>query len=205
MKTKLLAAAACAVLLTGPALGQEQEILGNDDIIALTDAGLTASVIVAKIQGSKTNFDTSVEKLVELASAGVEGPVIEAMMNAGPTAAQPAKDLKAQAGASLRETSSSPERTAQQPGDTFSDALSGGGRGPEMVVLPAGSFRMGCVSGLNCYDYELPVHMVTIRRPVAVSKYEVTFEDYDRFTQPNKVEDQGWGRGRRPVINASWG
>ena len=74
-----------------------------------------------------------------------------------------------------------------------------------MVVIPAGSFRMGCLSNdYDCYDQEKPVHRVTIPRPFAVSVHEVTFEDYDRFTHPNKVDDEGWGRGRRPAINVSW-
>ena len=51
---------------------------------------------------------------------------------------------------------------------------------------------------------EKPVHEVTIAQPFALSVYEVTFEDYDRFTYPNKVSDEGRGRGRRPVINVSW-
>ena len=91
-----------------------------------------------------------------------------------------------------------------RPGQAFADALSSGGQGPEMVVIPAGRFRMGCVSGQDCHDREIPVHDVTIPQAFAVSKYEVTFEDYDRFTYPNRVEDEGWGRGRRPVINVSW-
>ena len=37
-----------------------------------------------------------------------------------------------------------------------------------MVVIPAGSFRMGCVSGLDCDDEEKPVHTVTIAQPFAV-------------------------------------
>ena len=90
------------------------------------------------------------------------------------------------------------------PGEAFSDALSSGGQGPEMVVIPPGRFRMGCVSGRDCLDYEYPAHDVTIPQAFAVSKYEVTFEDYDQFTYPNRVNDQGWGRGRRPVINVSW-
>ena len=73
-----------------------------------------------------------------------------------------------------------------------------------MVVIPAGSFRMGCVSGPYCADEEKPVHTVTITQPFAVSKYEITFEDYDRFTHPNKLDDEGWGRGRRPIINVTW-
>ena len=91
-----------------------------------------------------------------------------------------------------------------EPGDTFSDELHDGGRGPEMVMIPAGSFQMGCVSGLDCFPDETPVHTVTIPQPLAVSKYEITFEDYDRFTYPNKVDDEGWGRERRPIINVSW-
>ena len=93
---------------------------------------------------------------------------------------------------------------ALEPGDTFSDEFRDGGRGPEMVAIPAGSFRMGCVSGLDCDDEEKPVRTVTIAQPFAVSKYEITFEDYDRFTHPNQVDDEDWGRGRRPVINVSW-
>ena len=91
-----------------------------------------------------------------------------------------------------------------QPGETFSDPLSAGGQGPQMVVIPAGSFRMGCVSGQGCFDIERPVHDITIPQAFAVSKFEVTFEDYDRYTHPNRVDSQGWGRGLRPVINVSW-
>jgi eukaryotic-like serine/threonine-protein kinase len=35
----------------------------------------------------------------------------------------------------------------------------------------------------------------------------VTFEEYDRFAAATGCQlpkDQGWGRGRRPVINISW-
>ena len=62
---------------------------------------------------------------------------------------------------------------------------------------------MGDLSGAG-YDDEKPVHEVVIARPFALSKYEVTFADYDKFTHPNKVDDRGWGRGRRPVIIVSW-
>ena len=88
-------------------------------------------------------------------------------------------------------------------GSSFRDTLRSGGQGPEMLVIPAGSFRMGCVSGSDCDDEE-PVHEVVIARPFAMSKYEVTFEDYDRFPHPDEVKDAGWGRGQRPVIHISW-
>ena len=41
----------------------------------------------------------------------------------------------------------------------------------------------------------------------AMSRYEITFDDYDKFAIANKrplPNDQGWGRGDRPVINVSW-
>ena len=77
---------------------------------------------------------------------------------------------------------------------------------PEMVVIPAGSFQMGCVSGKDCYNNEKPVREVKIDS-FALSKYEVTFEEYDAFTDATgreRADDRGWGRGRRPVINVSW-
>ncbi len=67
------------------------------------------------------------------------------------------------------------------PGRLFKDDLGSGGQGPEMVVIPAGRFRMGCVSGRDCYDWEKPVHEVSIAEPFALSKYEVTRGEFGRF------------------------
>lgn len=90
------------------------------------------------------------------------------------------------------------------PGSRFREALLSGGEGPEMVVVPAGRFRMGCLSNDDqCWDQEEPVREVTFETPFALSVYEVTFLEYDRFTYPDKVPDGGWGRGSRPVINVS--
>ena len=212
------ALAAFAVFLFDAAIGQEEEVLTNADVVALSEAELPASAIAAKIKASKTDLDTSVEQPVALSKTGVDGAVIEAMVNAkGPSRAQPRAGAKG-SGEAAASRDDSLERAAPQPGETmrrsrppvpqpggtFSDALQAGGSGPEMVVIPAGSFRMGCVSGLDCDDEEKRVHTVTIAQPFAVSKYEITFEDYDRFTYPNKVYDEGWGRGRRPIINVTW-
>ena len=96
------------------------------------------------------------------------------------------------------------EAIAQVPGSTFRDSMRSGGGGPLMVVVPAGTFMMGCVSGRECVSDELPVHEVEIARSFALSVHEVTFEDYDRFTYADTADDEGWGRGGRPVINVSW-
>ncbi len=76
----------------------------------------------------------------------------------------------------------------------------------EMVVIPGGRFQMGCLSGKSCGRDEKPVHEVRMAS-FGMSKYEVTYEEYDRFTAETgraRAEDKGWGRGRHPVINVSW-
>ena len=53
---------------------------------------------------------------------------------------------------------------------------------PEMVVVPAGSFTMGSPASEQGRDgREGPRHAVTISRPFAVWKYEVTRGEYARF------------------------
>ena len=49
---------------------------------------------------------------------------------------------------------------------------------PDMVVVPAGSFVMGSPDGAGD-DTEHPQHPVTIARPFAVSKFELTFDEWD--------------------------
>ena len=93
----------------------------------------------------------------------------------------------------------------EEPGTVFRDSLADGGSGPEMVWIPAGSFRMGDIQGGGDSD-EKPVHRVSVGK-FAMGKFEVTFAEYDKFAQATgrkKPNDRGWGRGNRPVINVSW-
>jgi formylglycine-generating enzyme required for sulfatase activity len=80
---------------------------------------------------------------------------------------------------------------------------------PEMVVLPAGEFIMGSPPGeADRLNNEGPQHRVTIARPFAVGKFEITFAEWDACTADegckHRPGDAGWGRGRRPVIGVSW-
>lgn len=61
-------------------------------------------------------------------------------------------------------------------GSTFRDC----GDCPEMMVIPAGSFRMGDLNGGGDSD-EKPVHTVTIPNNFAVSKFEVTRGEFSTF------------------------
>ena len=74
----------------------------------------------------------------------------------------------------------------------------------ELVLIKSGSFMMGSNSGDSD---EKPVHKVSIPYDFYMGKYEVTFAEYDEFcdeTNRAKPDDNGWGRGDKPVINVSW-
>lgn len=102
---------------------------------------------------------------------------------------------------------SAAQEQALKPGQSFKECAQ---NCPEMVVLPASSFTMGSPpTEQGSSEVERPQHKVTITKPFAVSKYELTFADWDACVagggcngfEPN---DQGWGRGQQPVINVDW-
>ena len=83
---------------------------------------------------------------------------------------------------------------------------------PEMVVVPAASYLMGSPSSEGRRDDdEGPQHQVTISEAFAVGVYEVTFEEWDFCVSRGGCggyrppDGWNWGRGRRPVMDISWG
>jgi formylglycine-generating enzyme required for sulfatase activity len=100
---------------------------------------------------------------------------------------------------------------ALKPKDTFRECTVQQGKDycPEMVVVPPGSFMMGSPpSEKDRFDDEGPQHEVTIAKSFAVSKFEVTFDEWDTCVANGdcaQAGDAGWGRGDRPVINVTWG
>ncbi|MBI2380097.1 MAG: SUMF1/EgtB/PvdO family nonheme iron enzyme [Gammaproteobacteria bacterium] len=106
----------------------------------------------------------------------------------------------------LSEAPAAPPKPPVQRVFQFSDPLADGGVGPEMVLLPTGEFLMGDARAVG-QSSEVPVHSVSIGKRFAMSRFEVSFEDYDRYvaaTGRTRPSDEGWGRGRRPVINVSY-
>jgi len=74
------------------------------------------------------------------------------------------------------------------------------------VSIPAGTFTMGSPTSEAGRSSDETQHQVTLSA-FKMSKYEVTFEQYDLFcdaTGRSKPDDNGWGRGNRPVMNVSW-
>lgn len=103
------------------------------------------------------------------------------------------------------ETPGQEVRPEVKPGATFRDCDAC----PEMVVIPAGSFVMGSPITEEDRDFEEgPLREVKIFHSFALGKYEVTFAEWETCVTDGgciRRSDRGWGRGRRPVINASWG
>ena len=92
-------------------------------------------------------------------------------------------------------------------GDTFRDCATC----PEMVVVPSGSFMMGSPEDERYRDEnEGPQHRVTISKPFAVGKYEVTVGQYEEFANETGHPNNEWRNpgfeqsANHPVVNVNW-
>jgi formylglycine-generating enzyme required for sulfatase activity len=97
------------------------------------------------------------------------------------------------------------ENLRPAPGKTFSDC----DVCPLMVSVPSGSAELG--AGANEPDArpnEKPKRPVTLNNMFAMSVTEVTFAQWEACVAGGgcnaRPKDNGWGGGRRPVINVSW-
>jgi formylglycine-generating enzyme required for sulfatase activity len=82
------------------------------------------------------------------------------------------------------------------------DVLASGEAGPELALIPSGAFDMGS----NASTPEGPVHHVTLRKPFAISVYEVSQAEFRPFCQSagHSCAAQPWSGDDYPVVNASW-
>jgi formylglycine-generating enzyme required for sulfatase activity len=76
---------------------------------------------------------------------------------------------------------------------------------PEMVLVLAGVFEMGST---ELFDFEAPVHQVSIRKAFYIGRREVTYEEWDACIAEGgckqRPDDRGLGRARRPVTDIDW-
>jgi formylglycine-generating enzyme required for sulfatase activity len=119
------------------------------------------------------------------------------------TAAQDVIKQQGRSGATVL-TDDEEKAIAAKPGSDFMECAKGC---PVMVVVPAGKFTMGSPdTELDRIENEGPQHEVTVAKPFAVSRFEVTFDDWDACTAAFVCAQvpEHWGRGKMPVINVSW-
>lgn len=76
---------------------------------------------------------------------------------------------------------------------------------PDLTLIPAGSFEMG---SNEMFEFEKPVHAVTIARPFYIGTDEVTFAQWDLCVAEggcsHRPSDRNLGRGNRPVTDIHW-
>ena len=102
--------------------------------------------------------------------------------------------------------------TANEPPSTFRDTLVDGTHClfcPDMTILPAGSFTMGSPPDeRGRRAHEGPQHVVAFDQPFAIGTFEITYAQWDACVDAggctHRLVDEGWGRGDRPVVAASW-
>lgn len=108
-------------------------------------------------------------------------------------------------GAYVAEALSALDELTLRPGKVFSDCPSC----PRMVVVPPGSFQQGSGDDMPlARSNEQPLRTVRFATPFAMGVHEVTFEQWDACVAAGKCRsqavDNGWGRGRRPVMMVTW-
>lgn len=79
-----------------------------------------------------------------------------------------------------------------KPGDSFSDELKIGGQGPELVILPEGSFVMGSSTGARS---EYPERKVSVAGPIAAMKHELTIGDFQKFIESTSYQADSLKQG----------
>ena len=79
---------------------------------------------------------------------------------------------------------------------------------PEMAVIPSGPYGFGSppneFGGPYNEGYILDIYF---EQPFAIARHEVTFTQWELCVKDNvcrPIDDEGYGRGERPVNNVSW-
>ncbi|MEM7728115.1 MAG: formylglycine-generating enzyme family protein [Pseudomonadota bacterium] len=109
-----------------------------------------------------------------------------------------------------RASTVNPPRTAARIAPPAPVAAARPPGGPDMVVVMPGSFTMGSPLYMPKRDRnEGPQIPVNIDYAFEIGRYEVTFAEWDACVKDGgcngyRPEDNGWGRGKRPVTNVSY-
>jgi len=98
-----------------------------------------------------------------------------------------------------------PTTAPPAPGEAFRDCPVC----PQMVVIPAGRFHMGSPAHeAGRKTAEGPVHEVTIDRPFAIGKYEVTIAEWKACVAErgcsSRPSEIFWHAGNYPMLNLTW-
>jgi formylglycine-generating enzyme required for sulfatase activity len=91
-----------------------------------------------------------------------------------------------------------PPKPVPAAGKVFQDRLKDGSLGPKMVIIPAGSFRMGGIQ--SSYGDEQPVHRVSVGE-FAMGMYEVTVGEFKKFVNATGYRTDAEKQGSCGILN----
>lgn len=92
------------------------------------------------------------------------------------------------------------------PGDVFADPVASGGEGPELVVIPLGSFTMGSPGNeRDRAGNEGPQILVTLSRGFAMSQTEITVGQFREFINATGYVTTAQQNNRATVYDESTG
>lgn len=181
------------VLLLTPGANQSSAVLSELEL-AYNERKIIAALTVRGTEPSRDlKYFLSVRHRIPWTEARVVAPALGAV-------------LAPLGGAGAAEEPSSVTR-GHRFGETFRDWP----EGPELVLIPPGSFMMGSPEGEEGRsDDEDPVHPVTIGYPLAVGKYPVTRGQWRTFAHANGHKSDRWLQSgfpqndSHPVVNITW-
>lgn len=164
----------------------------------LAVAAATGRRQVPSVSSSLSN-DFYIARDTHTPSPSPPAPAAKPAPAAPPVPVRGASDKSAEAGGEGR-VAPGAASGGPNPGEIFKDCDTC----PDLVVVPPGEFSMGSTES----EFEKPAHRVVIARAFAIGRHEVTFAQWDACAAANAcktdIDDHGFGRGDRPVIDVSW-
>lgn len=168
----------------------------SDPADAAPEAGETAVAPAASNQPAKVQ--TAAEMPGDTAEVPPAAPPVVNAPTTPDSATPPAATAQPVATAQTPRQGGCRAELARQRRPYCRDPLADGAAGPALVVIPAGSFRMG-----DGRAEESPVHEVKLAKPFALGVYEVSSADLQRFCTATGTScpSQPWGDARYPAVN----
>jgi len=170
-------------------------------------ASIVGAVVIG-VGGAAALFLTSDEPTtVSVAEPAIVAPIqVTPEKPSKQNAAKETKPVTAPA-VKVKPVAAAPVKVVQKPFKVVyvRDRMKIGGRGPEMSVLPAGTYQMGSPSSSVEFS-ERPQHKVTLKG-FAMSRYEVTVAEYKRFLNATGLKRNASVVGkqaRQPVTSVDW-
>ena len=182
---------------TGTRLLDRSLTLRQDEAIDLSEAFVDNQLLTYEVRSSDPNVvQASVTAYMLTLVAKAEGMATLTVTARDPDGNSATQTFVVTVGQSDTDSAS---------GDAFRDCA----ECPLMVRIPAGTFTMGAPSSEHySHDEERPQRTVSVSA-FAAGVYEVTFAEWDACVAAGgcggyRPDDEGWGRGDRPVINVNW-